>query len=1069
MKFAHFFIDRPIFASVLSIVIMVIGGLALFKLPIAQYPDVVPPTVVVTAVYPGANPRVIAETVATPIEQEVNGVENMLYMSAQCASDGSMNLTITFKLGTDLDKAQVLVQNRVAVAEPRLPEEVRRLGITTAKRSPDITMVVNLFSPDQRYDQVYVSNYAYLQVKDVLARLPGVGSIIIFGARDYSMRIWLDPEKVAARGLTADDVVNAIREQNVQVAAGTVGAAPMAKGLSFQYIVNAQGRLTDEAQFGDIVIKTGADGQTTRVRDVARVELAALDYSMNSELDGRPTASVAIFQLPGSNSIETSDRVHAAMEQLKGRFPPGLDYRIVFDTTGFTRESIRAVLHTLLEAMALVVLVVIVFLQTWRASIIPLLAVPVSLIGTFAAMAVMGFSLNNLSLFGIVLAIGIVVDDAIVVVENVERNIALGLAPRDATRKAMDEVSGAVVAVALVLCAVFVPTAFIGGISGQFYRQFALTIAFSTLISAFNSLTLSPALCAILLQPHSQRKDWFAALLDRGVGWFFRGFNRAFTAGTNAYTRLVKGLIRATAVTLLVYLGLIALTWFGFKKVPTGFIPPQDKGYLAIAIQLPDSASLERTETVVNRITKIVQDTPGVKASIDLAGLSPISLTASPNAGTIFVILDDFDKRTPHNLTDQVIIADLRRKLAGIQEGFVGVFGPPAVNGMGVVGGFKMELQDRGGAGLEGLQAAAFQLMAAANQQPGLQNVISTFRATTPQLFVDVDRIKAKAMGVTLSDVFDTLQVYLGSLYVNDFNLFGRIYHVTVQADAAFRRQPGDILQLKTRNEAGQMVPLSTLVSVHDTVGPDRVVRYNMYPAAEMTGSPAPGISSGESVALMEKLAREKLPPTMGFEWTELTLQETLEGNTAIYVFPLCVLFVFLTLAAQYESWSLPLAIILIVPMCLLCAITGVWLRGMDNNIFTQIGFVVLVGLACKNAILIVEFARQRQEAGQSRFEAAAEASQLRLRPILMTSFAFIFGVVPLVLAAGAGAEMRRALGTAVFSGMLGVTLFGIFLTPVFYVVIRRFSGAGKSRTEADGHAVVRSAAVGAGSETHTH
>ena len=1019
----------------LSIVIVIVGLLALFKLPVAEYPPVVPPTVVVKAVYPGANPQVIADTVATPIEQEVNGVEDMLYMSAQCTSDGSMSLTVTFKIGTDLDKAQVLVQNRVAVAEPKLPEEVRRLGVTTAKQSPDITMVVNLFSPSGRYDQVYVSNYAFLQVKDVLARLPGVGSIIIFGARDYSMRIWLDPQKLAARNLTADDVVNAIREQNVQVAAGQIGSPPVGKGLSFQYIVSAQGRLTETGQFAAIVIKAGADGQVIRVRDVARVELAALDYSMNSKLDGKPTASIAIFQLPGSNSIKTSDSVHEAMEKLKKRFPPGLDYKIVFDTTGFTRESIRAVLHTLIEAMLLVVLVVVLFLQTWRASVIPLLAVPVSLIGTCAAMAAMGFSINNLSLFGLVLAIGIVVDDAIVVVENVERNIALGLSPRAATGKAMDEVSGAVVAVALVLGAVFIPTAFIAGISGQFYRQFALTIAFSTLISAFNSLTLSPALCAILLQPHGARNDGFSRVMDGVLGWLFRAFNRAFGSATAAYSRAVGRLIRASAAVLVIYLGFIALTWYSFKKVPSGFIPPQDKGYLVIAVQLPDSASLERTDEVVDRISKIASETPGVKASIDLAGLSPISLSASPNAGTCFVILDDFGKR--NGLTGDVIAAKLRQRLAGIQEGMVFVFSPPPVNGMGVVGGFKMELQDRGGAGLEALQAAAYQLMGAAAQDPRLQGVYTTFRANTPQLFLDVDRLKAKSMGVPLTDIFDTLQIYLGSLYVNDFNLFGRTYHVTAQADGPFRRQPEDILNFKTRNSQGDMVPLGTLVKVSTISGPDRVVRYDMYPAAEMTGNPAPGVSSGDAIAAMEKLVREKLPPTVGFEWTELTLQQILEGDTAVFIFPLCVLFVFLTLAALFESWSLPLAIILIVPMCLLFAIAGVWVRGMDNNIFTQIGFVVLVGLACKNAILIVEFARQRQDAGLSRADAAIEASRLRLRPILMTSFAFIFGVVPLVLAEGAGAEMRRALGTAVFSGMLGVTFFGIFLTPVFYNVIR--------------------------------
>ena len=1040
MKFSHFFIDRPIFASVLSILILLAGALSIFRLPVAEYPTVVPPTVVVKAVYPGANPAVIADTVATPIEEEVNGVEDMLYMSAQCTSDGSMSLTITFRLGTDLDKAQVLVQNRVAVAEPRLPEEVRRLGVTTAKQSPDITLVVNLFSPDDRYDQIYVSNFAYLHVKDALSRMPGVGSIIIFGARDYSMRIWLDPEKVAARNLTADDVVNAIREQNVQVAAGQVGAPPIGKGLSFQYIVNAQGRLADEKQFGDIVVKTGADGQVTRVKDIARVELAALDYSMNSKLDGKPTASIAIFQLPGSNSIKTSDAVHQAMEDMAKTFPPGLAYKIVFDTTGFTRESIRAVLHTLLEAMALVVLVVIVFLQTWRASVIPLLAVPVSLVGTFGAMAAMGFSINNLSLFGIVLAIGIVVDDAIVVVENVERNLATGLSPRDATRKAMDEVSGAVVAVALVLAAVFVPTAFITGMSGQFYRQFALTIACSTLISAFNSLTLSPALCAILLQRHGERHDLFSRLLHASSGWFFTGFNKTFAACTNAYSWAVARLIRASVLVVLFYAGLIGLTFFAFKRVPSGFIPAQDKGYLVIVVQLPDSASLERSDEVVDRISKIASETPGIKASIDLAGLSAISLTASPNAGTCFVILDDFQKREKDNLTSDEIVADLRKRLSGIQEGMVFVFAPPPVNGMGVVGGFKMEVQDRTGAGLGALQNAAYGVMMAANQQPGLQGVYTSFSARTPQLYLDVDRVKAKTMGVPLSDIFDTLQIYLGSLYINDLNLFGRTYHVTAQADAPFRRLPGDITLLKTRNNVGQMVPLGTVVTVSNVVGPDRITKYNMFPAAEINGSPRPGVSSGEAIAEMEKVAHATLPATMGFEWTDITYQQILEGDTAVFIFPLCVLFVFLTLAALYESWSLPMAIILIVPMCLLFAILGVWVRGMDNNIFTQIGFVVLVGLACKNAILIVEFAKQKQDAGLARAEAAVEASRLRLRPILMTSFAFIFGVVPLLLAKGAGAEMRRTLGTAVFSGMLGVTFFGIFLTPVFYTVIRKLT-----------------------------
>ena len=1051
MKFSHFFIDRPIFASVLSIVIVVVGGLAIFQLPVAQFPNIVPPTVIVSARYPGANPQVLADTVAAPIEQEVNGVENMLYMSAQCAGDGSMTLTLTFKLGTDVDKAQVQVQNRVAVAEPKLPEEVRRLGVTTAKRSPDITLVVNMISPDGRYDKLYIDNYAYLQVKDALARLPGVGNVTIFGARDYSMRVWLDPEKVASRGLTANDVVNAIREQNVQVAAGIIGQPPMSQGVPFQLTVNAQGRLVDEQQFGDIVIKSGADGQITHVRDVARVELAARDYSMDSKLNGQPNASLGIFQLPGSNSIETSDAVHATMERLKQRFPPGLDYRIVFDTTGFTRDSIRAVLHTLGEAMLLVVLVVVIFLQTWRASIIPLLAVPVSLIGTFAAMAVMGFSLNNLSLFGLVLAIGIVVDDAIVVVENVERHIAEGLAPREATRKAMDEVSSAVVAVGLVLSAVFVPTAFISGITGQFYRQFALTIAISTLISAFNSLTLSPAMCAILLHPHGARHDWFERLLARTLGWFFSGFNFVFGRSAAAYSRMVARLARVGVAAFVVYLGLLGLTYLGFTKVPTGFIPTQDKGYIAMYAQLPDAASLERTGAVIDQISKTAREIPGIKATIDLAGLNPITFATTPNVGTIFVILDEFHKRKKRSLSSDAIVAELRKRCGAIQEAFIGVFPPPAVQGLGIVGGFKMQVQDRGGAGLQALQGATYQLMAAANQQTNLQGVFTSYRAGVPQLFVDVDRIKAKTKRVALSEVFDTLQIYLGSLYVNDFNLFGRTYQVTAQADAPFRREPKNILELKTRNAAGEMVPLGTLVEVRETTGPDKIVRYNMYPSAELTGTPAPGVSSGQAIALMERLARENLPSSMGFEWTELTLQEILAGNTAIFIFPLCVLFVFLTLAAQYESWSLPLAIVLIVPMCLLSAIGGVWLRGMDNNIFTQIGFVVLVGLACKNAILIVQFAKHRQDAGLTRFDAAVDASRLRLRPILMTSFAFIFGVIPLVLARGAGAEMRRALGTAVFSGMLGVTFFGIFLTPVFYVVIRWFTERRKTQVARSG------------------
>jgi multidrug efflux pump len=1066
MKFSHFFVNRPIFATVLSIVIIVVGALAVLKLPIAQFPDIVPPTVVVSARYPGANPQVIADTVAAPIEQEVNGVENMLYMSAQCSGDGSMSLTITFKLGTDVDIAQVQVQNRVAVAEPKLPEEVRRIGITTAKRSPDITLVVNMISPDGRYDKLYIDNYAYLQVKDALARLPGVGNVTIFGARDYSMRIWLDPEKVASRGLSANDVVAAIREQNVQVAAGIIGQPPTPSGVPFQFTVNAQGRLVDEKQFGEIVIKTGDNGQVTYLRDVARIELAARDYSMDSKLNGLPNSSLGIFQLPGSNSIETSDAVHSTMERLKKSFPPGLDYRIVFDTTEYTRDSIKAVVETLTEAMALVVLVIVIFLQTWRASIIPLVAVPVSLIGTFGAMAALGFSMNNLSLFGLVLAIGIVVDDAIVVVENVERHIAEGLSPREATHKAMDEVSTAIVAVGLVLSAVFIPTAFISGITGQFYRQFALTIAVSTLISAFNSLTLSPALCAILLKPHGVRHDWLTRFLDAVFGWFFRGFNYAFTKSSAAYSRVVARLIRFSVAALVVYFGLLGLTWFGFRLVPTGFIPTQDKGYLPMVIQLPDAASLERTSAVVDHASRIAKEIPGIKATIDLAGLNPITFAASPNAGTVFIILDDFHKRAGHpKQTSDAIVAKLRERCASIQEGLVLVFPPAAVQGLGLLGGFKMQVQDRGGAGLAALQAATFKLVAAANQQTNtIQNALTSFRATVPQLFVDVNRTKAKTLGVPLSEVFDTLQIYLGSLYVNDFNLFGRTYQVTAQADAPFRREPEDIVQLKTRNRFGDMVPLGSVVSVKNITGPDKITRYNMYPSAEVSGTALPGVSSGQANETMERLAAQVLPPGMGFEWTELTLQEILAGNTAIFIFPLCVLFVFLTLAAQFESWSLPLTIILIVPMCLLSAITGVYLRHMDNNIFTQIGFVVLVGLACKNAILIVQFAKQRQDEGLGRREAAVDASRLRLRPILMTSFAFIFGVIPLVFATGAGAEMRQALGTAVFSGMLGVTFFGIFLTPVFYVVIRWVAERRRKPASESSPALPPSAAPASGS-----
>jgi hydrophobe/amphiphile efflux-1 (HAE1) family protein len=1052
MNFSHFFIRRPIFASVLSIVIVLVGGIAMFQLPIAQYPEIVPPTVVVRAVYPGANPKVLAETVATPIEQEVNGVEDMLYMSSTSTSDGVMSLTITFKLGTDLNTAQVLVQNRVAIALAKLPEEVRRIGVTTTKRSSDLTMVAHLVSPDSSRDEIYLGNYAFLQVKDQLARIPGVGDVTVFGARDYSMRIWLDPERLASRNLTAGDVVRAIREQNLQVAAGTIGQPPVPAGNDFQLTVSTQGRLLDEEQFGNIIVRQGAQGQVIHVHDVARVELAARDYSVSSQLSGKPAAALVIWQLPGSNAIETSDAVRAKLAELKQNFPPGVDFRVIYDTTVFARESITAVVHTLFEAVLLVVIVVIVFLQNWRASIIPLLAVPVSLIGTFAVMQAFGFSLNNLSLFGLVLAIGIVVDDAIVVVENVERNIALGLAPVEATKKAMNEVSGPVIAVALVLCAVFIPTAFVSGITGQFYKQFALTIAVSTVISAFNSLTLSPALSALLLKPHHAKKDWFAAGMDRVLGWFFRLFNKSFERTTNGYTRAVGGTVRRGGIAMAVYAGLLVLTGFGFKSLPTGFIPPQDSGYLIVFAQLPDGASLERSQKIITRAGEIARTIPGVNGTVEFPGFNVLVGANLPNAGTMFVSLEGFEHRKDPHKSAQAIMDQLYAEYGELRDARILVLPPPPVRGLGSTAGFKMMIQDRADLGLETVGATAFQMMVNGSQPPGLAAVFTTFTTKVPQVFVDVDRVKAKSMGVTLGEVNDTLQTYLGSLYVNDFNRFGRTYQVTAQADASFRLHVEDIRKLKARNSAGDMVPLGALVDVRETAGPDKVIRYNMYPAADINGIALPGVSSGQAIELAQQLAASQLPPGMNYEWTDLTFQEILAGNTIVFIFPLCVLLVFLTLAAQYESWSLPLAIILIVPMCLLSAVAGIWIRGMDINIFTQIGLIVLVGLASKNAILIVEFAKQLEDTGKSIVDAAVEAAKLRLRPILMTSFAFILGVVPLVIASGAGAEMRQALGTTVFFGMLGVTAFGLILTPVFYVVIRklteRFKPATRSVTE---------------------
>ncbi|SHL88374.1 efflux RND transporter permease subunit [Rhodanobacter sp. OK091] len=1034
---AQFFVDRPIMAAVLSLLFVITGSIAVFKLPISEYPEVVPPTVVVRAAYPGANPKVIGETVATPLEEQINGVEGMLYSSSQATSDGALTLTVTFALGTNLNTAQVDVQNRVAQALPKLPEEVQRLGVTTQKSSPDLTMVVHLTSPDQRYDMLYLSNYARLHVKDVLGRLDGVGDVQIFGAGEYSMRVWLDPQKLAQRGLTTGDVISAIREQNVQVAAGALNAPPGPTNSAFQLNINTRGRLVSEDDFRNIIVRTDANGGVTHLNDVAKVDLGSNNYALRSLLDNKPAVALPIFARPGSNAIQISDEVRATMTQLKKEFPQGVDYSIVYDPTVFVRGSIEAVAHTLLEAILLVVLVVILFLQTWRASIIPLVAVPVSLIGTFAVMYLAGFSLNALSLFGLVLAIGIVVDDAIVVVENVERHIELGQSPKEATRHAMHEVTGPIVATALVLCAVFIPTAFVSGLTGQFYRQFALTIAISTVISAFNSLTLSPALAAVLLKSHDTPKDRLTRAIDRAFGWLFRPFNRMFRRGSERYVGGVKRILSKGSIALVLYAGLIALTAFGFSHVPTGFVPGQDKQYLVAFAQLPDAASLDRSEDVIQRMGAIALKQPGVEHAVAFPGLSINGFTNSTNSGIVFVTLKPFEERRSAELSAGAIAGALNQKFASIQDAYIAVFPPPPVMGLGTIGGFRLQLEDRSDRGFEELYKQTQNLIAASRKDPALAGLFSSFQVSVPQVDADVDREKAKAEGVNLADVYQTMQAYMGSLYVNDFNRFGRTYQVNVSADPEFRHTPEDILQLKTRNTQGQMVPLGSFVTVQQGAGPDRVQHYNGYPTAEINGGPAPGFSSGQAQAAIEKLAKDNLPNGISFEWTELTYQQILAGNTAILVFPLCVLLVFLVLSSLYESWSLPLAVILIVPMVLLSAIAGVWLSGGDNNIFTQIGLIVLVGLACKNAILIVEFARERQHEGMARHEAVLEAAKLRLRPILMTSFAFIMGVVPLVTSHGAGAEMRHAMGVAVFSGMLGVTIFGLIYTPLFYVLIR--------------------------------
>ena len=1042
MNFSQFFIQRPIFAAVLSLLILIGGAISLFQLPISEYPEVVPPTVVVRADFPGANPKVIGETVASPLEQAIVGVEGMLYMSSQSTIDGRLTLTVTFALGTDLDNAQVQVQNRVTRTMPTLPTEVQRLGVTVDKASPDLTMVVHLTSPDQRYDMLYLSNYAALNVKDELARLDGVGDVQLFGMGNYSLRVWLDPNKVASRGLTATDVVTAIREQNRQVAAGALGAPPSDAGNSFQLSINAQGRLVSEEEFENLIIRVGDNGEITRLRDIARVELGSNQYALRSLLNNQPAVAIPVFQRPGSNAIEISDSVRGRMAELKKSFPQGMDYEVVYDPTIFVRGSIEAVVHTLLEAVVLVVLVVVLFLQTWRASIIPLAAVPVSLIGTFAVMHMFGFSLNALSLFGLVLAIGIVVDDAIVVVENVERNIALGKSPVEATRQAMKEVTGPIVATALVLCAVFVPTAFISGLSGQFYQQFALTIAISTVISAINSLTLSPALAAILLKDHHAPKDGFSRLLDRlFAGWLFNPFNRMFERASNRYVGTVRRVLRGSSIAMLIYGGLLVLGYLGFSSTPTGFVPQQDKQYLVAFAQLPDAATLDRTETVIKRMSEIASKHPGVENTVAFPGLSINGFTNSPNSGIVFVTLKDFSLRKDESLSAGAIAAELNGQFGEIQEAYLAIFPPPPVQGLGTIGGFRLQIQDRGNLGYEELYTQTQNILNKARQLPELNpmSVFTSYQVNVPQVDAAIDREKAKTHGVAISDIFDTLQVYLGSLYANDFNRFGRTYQVNVQADQQFRLEPEQIGQLKVRNNRGEMVPLSTFVKVDDSAGPDRVMHYNGFLTAEINGAAAPGYSSGQAEAAIAKLLNEELPIGMTFEWTDLTYQQILAGNTAIFIFPLCVLLAFLVLAAQYESWSLPLAVILIVPIVLFTAITGVIIAGLDNNIFTQIGLIVLVGLACKNAILIVEFAKEKQEEGLDRVAAVLEACRLRLRPILMTSIAFIMAVVPLVLSSGAGAEMRHAMGVAVFSGMIGVTFFGLLLTPVFYVLIRGF------------------------------
>ncbi|OLO04960.1 efflux RND transporter permease subunit [Salinicola socius] len=1036
MNFSRFFVDRPIFAAVLSIVIFAVGAISIPNLPIGEYPEVVPPSVLVRTTYPGANPKEIAETVATPLEEAITGVENMMYYKSVAGSDGVLQMTITFQPGTDPEQATVRVQNRVSQALARLPEAVRRQGVTTQKQSPTFLMVVHLVSPDDSYDTLYLRNYARLHVRDQLAKISGVGEAQLFGGGDYAMRAWLDPDRIASHGLTAGDVVAAMREQNVQVSAGQIGAEPTPHS-DFLTLINAKGRLSTEQEFGNIVLKVGADGEVLRLRDVARLELGAGDYTLRASLDGKDAVAIGIFQSPGANALQIRDQVIRTMDELATQFPPGVEYRTVYDTTLFVTDSIRSVIQTLLEAILLVVLVVTLFLQTWRASLIPLLAVPVSVVGTFSVLLLLGYSINTLTLFGLVLAIGIVVDDAIVVVENVERNIGQGLAPRAAAHQAMREVSGPIVAIGLVLCAVFVPMAFLSGVTGQFYRQFAVTIAISTVISTVNSLTLSPALAAMLLRPHDAPKDRLTLVIDFLFGWLFRPFNRFFNAGSNRYQGVVSGSLRRRGAVFLVYLILLGTTGYLFKLVPPGFIPVQDKMYLIAGVKLPEGASLERTDDLLRQVVDIAMETDGVEHAISFPGLNALQFTNTANTGLAFLTLKPFDQRTR---TAAEINAEIAGKISGLKDGIAFSFMPPPILGLGNGSGYQLFIEDRGGLGYGPLQEAVTAFQGAVVQTPGMSYPITSYQANVPQLDAEVDRLKAKTQGVAVSDLFDTLQTYLGSTYVNDFNTFGRTWQVIAQADAPYRDSVEDIARLRTRNAQGEMVPIGSMIDIHQSFGPDPVLRFNGYPAADLAGEADPRVlSSPQAMSALTDIGERVLPDGIDFEWTDLSYQQSTQGNAALVVFPLAVMLVFLVLAALYESWTLPLAVILIVPMCLLSALVGVKISGGDTNVFVQVGLVVLIGLACKNAILIVEFARELEFQGRSVVEAALEAC--RLRPIIMTSITFTAAVIPLALGHGAGAEVRQALGIAVFAGMLGVTLFGLLLTPVFYVALRKLAG----------------------------